>query len=75
LVIFEKLSHRVNNGSIVGHGGGSPTESSVTGGIVANGEVNGTGNHITVRYNSEYMGKFGEHEQPVVGQVFSRREL
>jgi len=64
-----------NDFDVVGTGGGGPPGSIVTGGIVANGAVNGTGNHITVRYHSEYMGKFGEHEQPVVGQVFSWREL
>jgi|GEM_PF-825831 len=61
---------------IIIHGGGNPTESSVTGGVVANGDIDGTGNHITVTYNSEYMGKFGEHEiRETVGQVFSWREL
>ncbi len=64
-----------NDFDVVGTGGGGPPGSIVTGGVVANGAINGTGNHITVRYNSEYMGKFGEHEQPVVGQVFSWREL
>ena len=43
---------------------------------VGNGEINGSGNHITVHYNSEYMGIFGEHEQSqTVSQVFSWREL
>jgi len=61
---------------IIIHGGGNPTESSVTGGIVANGDIDGTGNHITVTYNSEYMGTFGEHEiRETLGQVFSWREL
>ncbi len=64
-----------NDFDVVGQGGGPPPGSVVTGGIVANGAINGTGNHITVRYNSEYMGKFGEHEQPVVAQIFSWREL
>ncbi len=64
-----------NDFDVVGQGGGGPPGSIVTGGIVANGAVNGTGNHITVRYNSEYMGKFGEYEQPVVAQIFSWREL
>ena len=64
-----------NDFDVVGQGGGPPPGSVVTGGIVANGAINGTGNHITVRYNSEYMGKFGEHEQPVLAQIFSWREL
>ncbi|MCH7754979.1 hypothetical protein IH970_07630 [candidate division KSB1 bacterium] len=62
--------------AVVAHGGGNPTESIITGGIVAAGAINGTGNHITVQYNSEYMGKFGEHEQSrTVSRVFSWREL
>ena len=64
-----------NDFDVVGQGGGAPPGSVVTGGIVANGAVNGTGNHITVRYKSEYMGKFGEYEQRAVGQVYSWREL
>lgn len=58
----EGVLYMVNPNNIVIHGGGNPTESSVTGGIVANGDVDGTGNHITVHYNSEYMWKFGEYE-------------
>jgi len=66
----------LRNDGIIIHGGGNPTESSVTGGIVANGDIDGTGNHITVHYSSEYMGRFGEHEiRETVGQVFSWREL
>ena len=65
-----------NNDGIIIHGGGNPTQSSVTGGIVAKGDIDGTGNHITVQYNSEYMGRFGEHEiRETVSQVFSWREL
>ena len=45
-------------------GGGTPTESSVLGGIVANGDIRGTGNHITIRYKEEYMWYFGEYERP-----------
>jgi len=71
----EGVLYMRNNFEIVGTGGGPPPGSIVTGGIVANGEVNGTGNHITVRYNSEYMGKFGEYEELVVGQIFSWRQL
>ncbi len=65
-----------NNDGIIIHGGGNPTQSSVTGGIVAKGDIDGTGNHITVQYDSEYMGRFGEHEiRETVSQVFSWREL
>ena len=72
----EGVLYMRNSANIVLSGGGNPTQSSVTGGIVANGEINGSGNHITVHYNSEYMGIFGEHEQSqTVSQVFSWREL
>ncbi|MCH6560629.1 hypothetical protein IH799_09785 [candidate division KSB1 bacterium] len=65
-----------NSAGIIIHGGGNPTQSSVTGGIVAKGDIDGTGNHITVQYDSEYMGRFGEHEiRETVSQVFSWREL
>jgi len=64
-----------NEFDVVGQGGGPPPGSIVTGGVVANGPVSGAGNHITVRYNSEYMGKYGEYEELVVGQIFSWREL
>jgi len=72
----EGVLYMRNSSGIVIHGGGNPTQSSVTGGIVSNGDIDGTGNHITVQYNSEYMWKFGEHEQSeTVSQVFSWREL
>ncbi len=45
-------------------GGGDPDESTVDGGIIANGDVSGSGNHITVKYNPEYMGHFGDFEKP-----------
>lgn len=65
-----------NPQNIVIHGGGSPTESSVTGGIISAGDVDGTGNHITVRYNSEYMGIFGGFEgEASVSGIISWREL
>ncbi len=71
----EGVLYMRNDFDVVGTGGGPPPGSIVTGGVVANGEVSGTGNHITVRYNSEYMGKFGEYEELVVGQIFSWRQL
>jgi hypothetical protein len=54
--------YMINPGHILIHGGGSPSESSVTGGIIANGDIDGTGNHITVYYNPEYMGMFETFE-------------
>lgn len=61
---------------VVIHGGGSPTESTVTGGIIANGNIDGTGNHITVLYNPEYMGNFGYYEnREGAFEVISWREI
>lgn len=57
--------YMINHGHVVIHGGGSPSESSVTGGVVANGDVDGTGNHITVYYNPEFMGVFENYETGV----------
>ena len=72
----EGVLYMRNSAGVVIQGGGNPTQSSVTGGIVSAGAINGMGNHITVQYNSEYMGKFGEHEQSRrVSRVFSWREL
>jgi len=51
-----------NPGSIVIHGGGNPSESSITGGVFANGSMSGDGNHISVRYNAEYMSIFGSFQ-------------
>ncbi|MBN2012376.1 hypothetical protein JW960_23810 [candidate division KSB1 bacterium] len=41
-------------------GGGSPSESSVVGGILANGDISGTGNHVSIQYNPEYLELFGD---------------
>ncbi|MBN2012377.1 hypothetical protein JW960_23815 [candidate division KSB1 bacterium] len=40
-------------------GGGTPEESSVVGGVLANANVSGTGSHISVQYKPEYMELFG----------------
>lgn len=62
--------------NVVIHGGGNPTESSVTGGIIANGDIDGTGHSITVRYDSEYMTSLGEFENvQTFSEVASWREL
>jgi len=72
----EGVLYMRNSANIVISGGGNPTQSSVTGGIVANGDVDGAGNHITVQYKAEYMKKFEEHEQSLtVSRVSSWREL
>lgn len=56
---LEGVLYLPNPGTIVIHGGGDPKESTVTGGIFANGSISGTGSHITVQYESEYMEIFG----------------
>lgn len=59
---LEGVLYLPNPGSIVIHGGGNPNESNVTGGVFANGYISGTGNHISIRYYSEYMQVFGEFQ-------------
>ncbi len=59
---LEGVLYLPNPGSIVIHGGGDPKESSVTGGIFANGYINGFGNHISVQYDSNYMSIFGQFQ-------------
>lgn len=51
-----------NPGTIVIHGGGTPKESTITGGVFANASMFGTGNHITVEYNRNYMAIFGDYQ-------------
>lgn len=59
---LEGVLYLPNPGGIVIHGGGDPKESSVTGGIFANGYVSGSGNHISVQYDSDYMAIFGQFQ-------------
>ena len=47
-----------NLGHTISYGSGNPGESSVTGGVVANGDIDGTGNHIDGTYNPAYMSNF-----------------
>ena len=39
-------------------GGGSPSASTITGGIISHGNITGTGNHISVKHGPEYMRAF-----------------
>jgi hypothetical protein len=59
---LEGVLYLPNPGTIVIHGGGDPKESSITGGVFANASMNGTGNHITVEYESDYMAIFGQYQ-------------
>ena len=45
------------------NGGGSPAESSVTGGIIVNGDIDGNGSHVTVQHEPEYMRIFSLFER------------
>ncbi len=54
----EGVLYTKNPGSNVSYGGGDPNDSSVTGGIIAYGDITGSGNHINVTYNPVYMQSF-----------------
>lgn len=45
-------------GSVIIHGGGDPRIMNVTGGMFINGDVTGTGNHVSVQYQPDYMSIF-----------------
>ena len=51
----EGVLYTKNPGSNVSYGGGDPDESSVVGGIIAYGDVTGSGNHINIQFNPVYM--------------------
>ena len=42
------------------HGGGNPSGSSVTGGVVSEGDLIGFGNHVNVRHEPSYMKAFSK---------------
>jgi hypothetical protein len=54
-----------NPTSTVLTGGGDPKDSSVTGGIITWGRVDGEGNHISVKYYPEYMNVFANGYVPI----------
>ncbi len=53
-----------NSSSTVAYGGGDPNESSVSGGILSYGTVDGTGNHISVQLNPTYLQAFVNNYAP-----------
>jgi len=59
---LEGVLYLPNPGSIVIHGGGNPNDCSITGGVFANGSLNGTGNHISVQYEQDYMEAFAVYQ-------------
>ena len=54
----EGVIYITSNGSSIIHGGGNPFSSSVTGGIIAEGELNASGSHVNVRHWPEYLRVF-----------------
>ncbi len=71
---LEGVLYLPNPGTIVINGGGDPKESTITGGVFANGSMDGQGNHITVEYSSEYMAIFGEFQLAKNMYIISWRE-
>lgn len=59
---LEGVLYLPNPGSIVLGGGGDPKDSNITGGVFANGYMEGQGNHIAVEYKREYMEIFGSFQ-------------
>jgi hypothetical protein len=55
---IEGILFMPNSTSTVATGGGSPSEGSITGGIISYGSIDGTGNHINVQYGPTYMAAF-----------------
>ena len=51
-----------NPTSTIINGGGSPSESTITGGIVSHGDITGFGNHISVTHNPGFMREFCEFQ-------------
>jgi hypothetical protein len=70
---IEGVIYLPNPTSTIITGGGDPTESTITGGIISHGDISGTGNHISVHHWPEYMKKFGDYQigEDPVGTVIS----
>ena len=56
----EGVLYLPNPTSTIIHGGGNPSDASVTGGILTWGTVDGTGNHISVQHSPEFMRSFAD---------------
>jgi len=50
-------------GSVIMHGGGNPKIMNVTGGVVVDANVKGTGNHVSVKYHPDYMKIFADYQK------------
>jgi len=55
-----------NNQLLTIHGGGNPSGSSVTGGVVSEGNLVGFGNHVNVRHEPTFMRTFSKY---ITGQL------
>ena len=63
-----------NPGTVVVNGGGVPIEPEITGGVFINGTVDGTGNHIQIKYDSVFMSEFAKFQLPISLYVISWTE-
>lgn len=59
---IEGVIYLPNPTSTIITGGGNPSESSITGGIVSHGDISGTGNHISVKHGPGFMNTFCEFQ-------------
>jgi len=50
-------------GTVVMHGGGNPSIMNVTGGMFLNADASGTGNHVSVKYQPDYMSIFSSWQK------------
>ena len=62
------------SGNMEAKGGGNPKEYSVTGGVVLDGYLSGTGNHVKVRYWSTYMAELAKFQLPISLYVVTWKE-
>jgi len=59
---IEGVIYLPNPTSTIIHGGGDPSESTITGGLVSHGDIWGTGNHISVQHWPEFMREFCKYQ-------------
>ena len=59
---IEGVIYLPNPTSTIIHGGGTPTEATISGGIISHGDISGTGNHISVQHWPEFMRVFCEFQ-------------
>lgn len=59
---IEGVVYLPNPTSTIITGGGDPGESSITGGLISHGNIQGFGNHISVKHWPEFMGVFCQYQ-------------